>query len=271
MEQPDSGRRVVSDVLLSALFRGEGRVANPFNRTGAGAFPARRIRTLGDFLNRFPGCSLQFQRGKAACPVTWRRMTRRARMKDILSCMTPLSQEIERRAGKSAVTGRACAPDHDHMNSAANRLRNSHDHEKSFRLRLALPRAPRPSGRTAPTVTTRHWSQRPWPVRGEARWSITGETAVTPGGTRHCAPPRRLTVPALRARRRLSYRHCVGDARRMNPFGRKLSVFSPERRISDCWAVACYFHRCEAGRGNRFVYAVNQGAPRQRRRRDGRR
>lgn len=34
MKQPDSGRRIVRDVSLSTFFRGEGRVAHPFHRSG---------------------------------------------------------------------------------------------------------------------------------------------------------------------------------------------------------------------------------------------
>jgi hypothetical protein len=46
-----------------------------------------------------------------------------------------------------------------------------------------MPMAPRPSLRTVPAVTTRHWSQRHRLMRGEVRWSVAGEAAVMPGGT----------------------------------------------------------------------------------------
>ena len=49
-------------------------------------------------------------------------------------------------------------PVHDHVNSAANKLRNSHDHEKSFRFCRARALAPQLSPRTALTVTADHLS-----------------------------------------------------------------------------------------------------------------
>jgi hypothetical protein len=79
--------------------------------------------------------------------------------------------------------------DHDHVNSAANELRDSHDHEKSFRSCRVLPGAARPSRRTVPAVTTRHRSQRHRLTRGEVRRSITGEAPVTPGGTGRAPAP----------------------------------------------------------------------------------
>ena len=68
MEQSDSGRGVVPDVSLNSFFHGEGRVACPLHRSGAGALPARRIRAFSDFLNRFPGRSLQLLRGESRLP-----------------------------------------------------------------------------------------------------------------------------------------------------------------------------------------------------------
>ena len=41
----------------------------------------------------------------------------------------------------------------------------------------------RPSSRTVPVVTTRHWSQWHRLMRGETQWSVTGEAAVMPGAT----------------------------------------------------------------------------------------
>lgn len=64
MKQADRRRRIVREISLNAFLRGEVRVAHPFYRAGAGALPARRIRALGDFLNRLPGCFLQLPRGK---------------------------------------------------------------------------------------------------------------------------------------------------------------------------------------------------------------
>jgi hypothetical protein len=75
------------------------------------------------------------------------------------------------------------APGHDHVNLAANKLLNSHDHEKSFRSCRALPPGPRPSPPEVPTATTRRRSQPHWLIRGEARRGITGEAAAMPGRT----------------------------------------------------------------------------------------
>ena len=92
---------------------------------------------------------------------------------------------------------------HDHVNSAANKLRDYHDHEKSFRLCVFCPLGVRPSPRTVPAVTTCHRSQRRRLTRGEARRPITGETAVMVGGTERQAPAP-WQVPASQADRHLN-------------------------------------------------------------------
>jgi hypothetical protein len=64
------------------------------------------------------------------------------------------------------------------VNLAANKLPNSHDHEKSFRSGRALLPGPRPSPPEVPTATTRRRSHPHWLIRGEARRGITGEAAA---------------------------------------------------------------------------------------------
>ena len=58
MEQADRRREFVREITLHSLFRGESVMALPFHGTGTGALPPWRIRTLSDFLNRFPNCFL---------------------------------------------------------------------------------------------------------------------------------------------------------------------------------------------------------------------
>jgi hypothetical protein len=64
VKQVDRWRRAVCKVSLCSLFRGEVIMGLPFYRTRACALPAGRVRPLGDFVNRFPSCFLQFPRGK---------------------------------------------------------------------------------------------------------------------------------------------------------------------------------------------------------------